>query len=231
MSNHGFFALIICTLCKLTCLHLGQHCQLPQTYKVQWLAYFLSSLSAHQVNFYEVDHCQLSSNWTTPTFMKKWSSPHCKLSCCWSQSAPCCTCTSRTSPRIGQICLVYGLGFVFLEVSQNHVLFLFCSCAYLSHHDVVAAPERILVHLDRVQVRVRVAALSLRKDKDDEGNKKKQKKCPKEGWTLNNIDLIARAAVIVPNRQVWDRLWHLRVQVNFSDSRCIMSWCLFGLIN
>ena len=46
---------------------------------------------------------------------------------------------------------------------------------FLSHHDVVAAPERILVHLDRVQVRVRVAALSLRKDKDDEGNKKKQK--------------------------------------------------------
>ena len=62
ISNHGLFALIICTLCKLTCLHLGQHCQLPQTYKVQWLAYFLSSLSAHQVNFYEIDHCQLSSN-------------------------------------------------------------------------------------------------------------------------------------------------------------------------
>ena len=46
---------------------------------------------------------------------------------------------------------------------------------FLSHHDVVAAPERILVHLYRVQVGVRVAALSLRKDKDDEGNKKKQK--------------------------------------------------------
>ena len=62
-------------------------------------------------------------------------------------------------------------------------MFLFSSCAYLSHHDVVAAPERILVHLYRVQVRVRVAALSLRKDKDDEGNKKKQKiaNSPKEG--------------------------------------------------
>ena len=94
----------------------------------------------------------------------------------------------------------------------------------------MAAPERILVHLDRVQVRVRVAALSLRKDKDDEGNKKKQKNCPREGCTPNKIDLIARAPVIVPNRQVWDRLWHLRVQVNFSDSRCIMGWCLFGVI-
>ena len=105
-------------------------CQLPQTYKVQWLAYFLSSLSAHQVNFYEVDHCQLSSNRTTPTLMKKWSSPHCKLSCCWSQSAPCCTCTSRTSPRIGHVWtnLLGLLGFVFLQVYYNQVLFLFCSC-------------------------------------------------------------------------------------------------------
>ena len=71
ISNHGLFALRVCTLCKLTCLHLGQHCQLPQTYKVQWLAYFLSSLSAHQVNFYEVDHYQLSSNWTTSTFYEE----------------------------------------------------------------------------------------------------------------------------------------------------------------
>ena len=62
ISNPGLFALIVCTLCKSTCLHLGQHCQLPQIYKMQWLAYFLSSLSAHQVSFYEVDHCQLSSN-------------------------------------------------------------------------------------------------------------------------------------------------------------------------
>ena len=130
MSNHGFFALIICTLCKLTCLHLGQHCQLPQTYKVQWLAYFLSSLSAHQVNFYEIDHCQLSSNWTAPIVTKKWSSPHCKLSCCWSQSAPCCTCTSHTSPRIGHVWtnLLGLLGFVFLQVYYNQVSFLFCSC-------------------------------------------------------------------------------------------------------
>ena len=36
-------------------------------------------------------------------FMKKWSSPHYRLSCCWSPSAPCCTCTSRTSPRIGHV--------------------------------------------------------------------------------------------------------------------------------
>ena len=55
-------------------------------------------------------------------------------------------------------------------------------------------------------------------------------KSPKEGWTPNNIDLIAWAPVIVPDREVWDRLWHLRVQVNFSDSECIMGWCLFGVI-
>ena len=70
--------------------------------------------------------------------------PRCKLFCCWSPLAPCCTCRSRTSPDIALTISPLSSG---------------------SYHDIVAAPEWVPVHLHRVQIGVGIASLSLASDR------------------------------------------------------------------
>merc|ERR1711963_412620 len=78
----------------------------------------------------------------------------------------------NAKPGMLVLCFLHNLIASFPVVGLSRLLVVLVRLAH--HHDVAAAPERILVHLDRVQVRVRVAALSL----------------------------IARAPVIIPNREV-----------------------------
>ena len=66
--------------------------------------------------------------------------PRCMLFCCWSPLAPCCTCRFRTTPVIAFSIRALWSG---------------------SYHDIVAAPEWIPVHLDRMEIGVGIAALGL----------------------------------------------------------------------
>ena len=66
--------------------------------------------------------------------------PRCRLFCCSSPLAPCCTCRSRTSPEIA---------------------FPISAAASRSYHDIVTTPEWVPVHLHRVEIGVGIAALGL----------------------------------------------------------------------
>merc|ERR1711936_1224194 len=78
----------------------------------------------------------------------------------------------NAKPGMLVLCFLHNLITSFPVVGLSRLLVVLVRLAH--HHDVVAAPERILVHLYRVQVRVRVTAFSL----------------------------IARAPIIVPDREV-----------------------------
>ena len=157
--------------------------------------------------------------------------PRCKLSCCLSRSAPCCTCTLRTSPDIGS--QVPALSVIYDIVPTMILSLWYCSYHYIvivicSYHDIVSSPEWILVHLHRVQIGVRVASLSLCVEGNGSKVCSKHFLGEKHDWRLKNVVvvyLIARAAVIVPDWEIGNGLWHLEVK----KRRCQKSFSRFSV--
>ena len=97
-----------------------------------------------------------------------------------------------------------------------------------SYHDIVSSPEWILVHLHRVQIGVRVASLSLCVEGNGSKVCSKHFLGEKHDWRLKNVVvvyLIARAAVIVPNWEIGNGLWHLEVK----KRRCQKSFSRFSV--